>query len=134
MEITSGQICQDLLSLVRRTKTALFELAETQGLTPVQMFALYAILHGEVTMGRVACALHCDASNVTGIIDRLVTQGLVERRESEQDRRAKTLQLTKLGRQKIESVTDRLPDYLGCGRLSATERTALHTAISKLTF
>ena len=34
-------------------------------------------------MGRLACALGCDASNVTGIVDRLEQRGLIERRPSD---------------------------------------------------
>jgi DNA-binding MarR family transcriptional regulator len=84
-------------------------------------------------MGRVAGSLHCDASNVTGIIDRLVAQGLVSRHESEHDRRAKTLLLTAKGQEVVDTVIKKLPEYLGCDRLSQEERASLHAVISKLT-
>src|SRR6476659_2387976 len=48
-------------------------------------------------MGRLACALGCDASNVTGIVDRLEKRGLIERRASERDRRVKVLVVTAEG-------------------------------------
>jgi DNA-binding MarR family transcriptional regulator len=48
-------------------------------------------------MGRLACALGCDASNVTGIVDRLEKRGLIERRPSERDRRVKVLVVTPEG-------------------------------------
>src|SRR5947199_6006644 len=38
-------------------------------------------------MRRLADALACDASNVTGLVDRLEARGLVERRASADDRR-----------------------------------------------
>ena len=41
-------------------------------------------------MSALAHALHCDNSNVTGIVDRLEAAGLVERRAAEHDRRVKT--------------------------------------------
>src|SRR6476659_7306266 len=50
-------------------------------------------------MGRLACALGCDASNVTGIVDRLEKRGLIERRPSERDRRVKVLVVTAEGAQ-----------------------------------
>ena len=50
-------------------------------------------------MGDLAEALHCDASNVTGIVDRLEARGLVERRGEPHDRRVKTLVLTPAGLQ-----------------------------------
>jgi DNA-binding MarR family transcriptional regulator len=83
-------------------------------------------------MGSVASSLHCDASNITGIIDRLVAQGLVTRRESQQDRRAKLLQLTAKGHKIIERITAKLPAQLGCDKLSAVERQDLHTLIMRL--
>jgi len=111
----------------------MYKVAEEYNLTIAQVGALYAILNGETTMGRVAGALHCDASNVTGIIDRLVSQALVVRHESESDRRAKTLRLTTEGKRIIDKIIVKLPEVIGCGALSHAERTALHTAIGKLT-
>jgi len=68
----------------------------------MQIHALYAIKHGDVTMGRVAETLHCDASNVTGIVDRLVAGQFITRQEGELDRRTKTLQLTAKGHRAID--------------------------------
>src|SRR6058998_1176688 len=45
-------------------------------------------------MSSLAERLFCDASNVTGIADRLEARGLVERRTAEADRRVKALTLT----------------------------------------
>ena len=49
-------------------------------------------------MGELADRLCCDASNVTGIVDRLESRGLVERRVAPDDRRVKHLVLTDAGR------------------------------------
>jgi DNA-binding MarR family transcriptional regulator len=54
-------------------------------------------LDGPVPMGELAQRLCCDASNVTGIVDRLEERGLVERRVSPGDRRVKRLVLTDAG-------------------------------------
>ncbi|MDQ3106560.1 MAG: MarR family transcriptional regulator [Actinomycetota bacterium] len=48
-------------------------------------------------MGELADVLSCDASNVTGIVDRLESKGLVERRPADHDRRAKTVAVTATG-------------------------------------
>ncbi len=48
-------------------------------------------------MSALAGALSCDASNVTGIVDRLERRGLIERRGSATDRRVKMLALTAEG-------------------------------------
>jgi len=50
-----------------------------------------------VPMNELETLLHCDNSNVTGIIDRLEARGLVERRPYRQDRRVKHIALTPLG-------------------------------------
>jgi DNA-binding MarR family transcriptional regulator len=133
MNVTTDQICDDLMQFIQLWKTSIFALAEKQGLTPVQMSALYSIERaGELPMGKVASALHCDASNVTGIVDRLVTQGLVVRTECATDRRAKTLTLTPKGTQLTAKLHAQLPETLACNRLSAEERNSLHDIIAKL--
>jgi DNA-binding MarR family transcriptional regulator len=50
-----------------------------------------------VPMGRLAGGLGCDASNITGVVDRLEARGLVERRAAERDRRVKVLVVTERG-------------------------------------
>jgi len=49
-------------------------------------------------MGSVAEALACDASNVTGIVDRLERRGLIARATGAEDRRVRTISLTARGR------------------------------------
>jgi DNA-binding MarR family transcriptional regulator len=48
-------------------------------------------------MSALAERLFCDASNVTGIADRLESRGLIERRAAQGDRRIKALVLTSAG-------------------------------------
>ncbi len=68
------------------------------GLAPMQSMALMQLKPGEpLPMSALAEALHCDNSNVTGIVDRLEAHGLVERRPAEHDRRVKTLVVTPKG-------------------------------------
>ncbi len=70
------------------------------GLTPPQLFALRALDPDEpVPMRVLAEALHCDSSNVTGLVDGLAAQGLVERREAEHDRRVRMLVVTDRGKE-----------------------------------
>jgi DNA-binding MarR family transcriptional regulator len=67
-------------------------------LSPVQCHVLHLIEPGQpLPMSRLAEALSCDASNVTGLIDRLESRGLVQRRPSPDDRRVKVLDLTPTG-------------------------------------
>lgn len=132
MKVTSEQVCQDLLALIGRVKTCMSQEAERYDLTVMQIHTLYAISQGAVTMGRVAETLHTDASNVTGIVDRLVATGLITRQEGAQDRRTKTLQLTDKGRSAVDHIYAGLPASLGCSRLTESERNQLHEIASKL--
>src|SRR5437588_11890822 len=55
-------------------------------LSPAQCHVLHLIEpERPVPMGRIAAALACDASNVTGLIDRLESRGLVRRHPSAED-------------------------------------------------
>src|ERR671938_1209918 len=66
------------------------------GLTPVQAKALYFI-EATTSMRKLASRLHCDASNVTGIVDRLEELGLIQRAVDASDRRVKRLVVTERG-------------------------------------
>src|SRR5579862_25110 len=64
-------------------------------LSPVQCHVLRLMdPEGVVAMSRLAETLACDASNVTGLVDRLEARGLLERRPSAEDRRVRALALT----------------------------------------
>ena len=50
-----------------------------------------------VAMGSLADEMHCDASNITGMVDKLEHRGLLLRLASKEDRRVKLLALTEEG-------------------------------------
>src|SRR6266699_3007469 len=84
------------LGMVQRMKTGA-KLAEL-GLSFSQAHALRLLDPDEpMPMSALAERLFCDASNVTGIADRLESRGLVERRSADGDRRVKVLALTRAG-------------------------------------
>jgi len=67
-------------------------------LSPVQCHALHLIEpERPLPMSRLAETLSCDASNVTGLVDRLEARDLVRRAPAPGDRRVKVLQLTPTG-------------------------------------
>src|SRR3954453_12930545 len=73
-------------------------LAAELRLSPAQCHVLHLIEPGRpIPMGQLAETLACDASNVTGLVDRLESRGRVRRRASEADRRVKVLELTATG-------------------------------------
>jgi DNA-binding MarR family transcriptional regulator len=59
-------------------------------------------------MRDLAARLRCDASNITGIVDRLEARGLVERRPAPGDRRVKALVVTAKGAALRASLVERL--------------------------
>src|SRR3982751_1568434 len=68
---------------------------EELDLSPVQCHVLHLIEPGRpVPMGKLAETLACDASNVTGLVDRLESRGLVRRRPSAAGRRGKGVGFT----------------------------------------
>jgi len=68
-------------------------------LTPMQGHAVRVLEPDRpLAMSTLAEALVCDASNVTGIVDKLESRGLIARQSAEGDRRIKMLVVTEKGR------------------------------------
>jgi len=79
-----------------------------------------------VPMGRLADTLACDASNVTGLVDRLEARGLVQRLPSPADRRVKVIQLTPTGSRLRTRLLQRMTaDTLPLSKLSLKEQRLL---------
>ena len=76
----------------------MLELWREFDLMPPQQMML-GLLDEPQPMGELAKHMHCDNSNITGIVDRLTERGLVERRAAEGDRRVKLVALTDAGRE-----------------------------------
>ncbi len=94
----AGEVWELLHELVQQQRWRAMAIAAEFDLSPPQMWALRALEPGRpAAMSDLAGALHCDNSNVTGIIDRLEEHGLVERRAAEHDRRVKHLVVTAEG-------------------------------------
>ena len=103
------------------------------GLTPPQLFALRQLDPEQpVPMRALAQALHCDSSNVTGLVDGLAAQGLVERREAEHDRRVRMLVVTERGaevRARLHDAILEVPDPIAA--LCAEDQRALRDILQR---
>ena len=127
------QICRDVVSLLNTFKSAMHEFADEQKITRMQLYALYTIsIQGELAMGKAADVLHCDPSNITGLVDRLVGQELIMRQESTQDRRTKLLKVTSKGAAIVALLEETIPVKMGCERLNEQELRAFHITIQKV--
>ena len=96
-------------------------------LSPIQCHVLHLIEPGRpLPMSRLAETLSCDASNVTGLVDRLESRGLVRRQPSPEDRRVKALQLTPRGaRMRAQLLRRMARRSLPLSRLSRDKRRTL---------
>jgi DNA-binding MarR family transcriptional regulator len=115
-------------------RSSLPPLAAELDLSPAQCHVLHLIEpERPIPMGQLAETLACDASNVTGLVDRLESRGLVRRRPSETDRRVKVLYLTTSGSKLRALLVERMtapPATLE--RLSAREQRELVRILSRL--
>jgi MarR family transcriptional regulator, organic hydroperoxide resistance regulator len=124
----------ELLSRVAKAKHGVLSarLAELD-LTPVQAHALRRLdPEHPLAMSALADALYCHASNVTGIVDRLESRGLVERRPGVEDRRVKTLVLTREGARVRTRVVELLREPpAAIASLSEADRLALRDILRR---
>jgi MarR family transcriptional regulator, organic hydroperoxide resistance regulator len=95
-------------------------------------FGTLRMLDRPRTMSEVADALHCDNSNVTGIVDNLEEKGLAQRRASEEDRRVKLIELTSKGRRvqaRLAKAFATPPDWVGS--LSTADQQGLRDILQR---
>ena len=87
-----------------------------------------------LTMGELSRRLMVTNGNVTGLIDRLVTEGLVARQPSQHDRRAQVVRLTVAGKQAFDSMIPKHQDFIASRLegLSRAELADLHRLLGKL--
>ncbi|MFI6387077.1 MarR family winged helix-turn-helix transcriptional regulator [Nonomuraea sp. NPDC050540] len=67
------------------------------GLTPQQAQLLTAVHPKELAHGELASRLHCDKTNITGLVNRLERRDLVRRQPDPDDRRLTKVFLTDQG-------------------------------------
>lgn len=96
-------------------KYAIVGIAEANNITLMQALTLCLLEPAQsVPMKSLSTFMSCDPSNITPIVEQLVSEGLVDRKESTLDRRVKTVTLTDKGlalRDKFLDITTstRLP-------------------------
>jgi DNA-binding MarR family transcriptional regulator len=106
-----------LIKVSFRAKKGLIKIAEEYDLSFVQIYTLCSMSPDKpLSMNEIANMLICDASNVTGIIDRLFSREYIVRQEKLGDRRVKMISLTpkgeKLRTQIVKSIVGYRSDSL----------------------
>lgn len=111
-----------------------YELAAAEhALTGAQARVLALLSREPTPMRKVARKLKCEPSNVTGIVDRLESRGLVERRPDPADRRVKVAAATELGRStaaRLRGALDFASEPLA--ELTPAERTLLRDLLKRM--
>ncbi|GAA4099912.1 MarR family winged helix-turn-helix transcriptional regulator [Nonomuraea soli] len=79
----------------------------TSNLTMRQLHVLmFLAVTGSASGRDIAASLGVSLGTVTGIVDRLVAQELVERHEDPRDRRVRRVELTEAGRAMLEEINN----------------------------
>jgi len=79
-------------------KYAMMDIAEAHHITLTQALTLCLLEPNQsIAMKSLSTFMACDPSNVTTIIEQLVVEGFVDRKEADYDRRVKALTLTETG-------------------------------------
>ena len=140
---TRGRQQQDLRIWLRLLAcTNLIETRVRKGLrdgfdTTLPRFDLMAQLDRAadgLTMGELSRLLMVSNGNVTGLIDRLAAEGMVERRPDESDRRAQLVRLTDAGKQAFDAMTPAHEKWIAHAltSLNAPEKAQLLSLLTKL--
>jgi MarR family transcriptional regulator, 2-MHQ and catechol-resistance regulon repressor len=104
-------------------------------LSPGEFAILEVLYHkGPLLLGEVQRKILVSSGGVTYLVDRLESEGLVERRECEEDRRARYAALTRKGEQLMRRI---FPDHAqaiqrGVAGLSAAEKKQAIELLRKL--
>ena len=134
----SGHEVEDVVDAVLRASRVLVSVAArslsgvTDKVTLPQYRALVVLAgHGPQSAGALAEALGVHSSTLTRMCDRLVSKGLITRRESPANRREIVLALTKGGNRVVTSVTERRRKEIAAivARLPRSQREAMVGAL-----
>ncbi|MFF2776505.1 MarR family winged helix-turn-helix transcriptional regulator [Streptomyces sp. NPDC058052] len=109
------------------------EAAAAHSLTGAQARVLGLLALEPTPMRKIAEKLKCEPSNVTGIIDRLESRGMVERRPDPADRRVKLAAPTDEGRDTARRLRESLHFAREpLGELTGVERTLLRDLLRRM--
>ncbi len=128
-DLTPEQLMHALFEAAHDLRTRLEEALQAAGLSSAKYMALQQLAkHGEpITLRELAAGQKCAASNITQLVDRLESDGLVRRVDDATDRRSVRAELTPLGRRQqavgARAVANVQADF--ARSLSALDRKAL---------
>jgi DNA-binding MarR family transcriptional regulator len=99
------QIMDQLAPLIARQRKALVQAGCYRQVSSTHLHVLYMLVsRGAMPMSRLADQLQVSLPNVTGIIERMVEKGLVERARPDDDRRVVQVRITDAGRAMLDQI------------------------------
>jgi DNA-binding MarR family transcriptional regulator len=107
------------------------EAAAAAGLTAAQAMIL-TWLSEPTSMRRFADRMGCDASNITGIVDRLEAKELVVRTADPSDRRVKLIERTRAGDGAVKRFQKELVKTSSLAKLTPAARRGLLAALAEV--
>lgn len=112
------EVISNIMDNIRRVFQILNEqsqrIKQEAGLTGPQLWAIRVIHeHGPINISDIARRMYLHPTTVLGIVDRLEGRGLVSRNRSKDDRRVVWLELTRAGRELVQSVPEVARGLLG---------------------
>jgi DNA-binding MarR family transcriptional regulator len=118
-----GQVVGLWFEMQARLQAHFTDLAAEHELSAVQAKVLLQLQpEGAITMRTLAAQLQYDASNLTGVVDRLEALGMVRRHSHPRDRRSKGVALTADGLRVRQAFWERLTNNSGpLGRLNSRQ-------------
>ncbi len=134
-EAELSELAVELRTMWHALVTGMHQSGRLEGLQRQQFWVLGSLMDGPRRMSDLAECAQVSQTSLTGVVDRLVERGLVERIRSEEDRRVVEVALTEEGRaEKLASHADmlkRIDSVLA--PLSADERREFARLVSRIT-
>jgi MarR family transcriptional regulator, transcriptional regulator for hemolysin len=126
------QFVAQLVESSRMLRNYIEHRAKSRGTTRAQWIVLYRLRQQEgLSQVDLADVLELQPISLVRLLDRLVEQGLLERRSDPKDRRANRLFLTANGRQLVDDL-DSLRDSIADEVLHDTSAEAVETSLETL--
>lgn len=111
------QRCLQDIGILLQKGSVIFRLMEREhvkqnSFTATQSFLLITLLeNGELSVNRIARAMHLEKSSVTRIVMILIRDGFLQRTVFKEDKRLAIISLTPEGRQKAEQIKAKREQY-----------------------
>ncbi len=128
-------IIADYRATMTQLKCASSERLLRLGISMAQVHILYTVeRNGEMTMSRLAEVLNVSLSSATGLVDRIVERGFIERSHRPEDRRVVLIRVTPAAAQMLEQIDAVSDDLLRSvlGRLGKAQLAGVRQAVADL--